>query len=241
MNTKTLHIISNDVSRSFVADGVLAYGGSPIMSEYAKEFSSLHQHASGLVISLGMLSSEKIKNIQRACESASASGLPIGIDPVGIHLSPERMALFKSLLKNDSVAFVRGNQDEVGAYLGDSFPKSKLSLEATLNRPLDFFLEKLSKDHRTWLITGETDYVISGKKYHQVVGGQRALRKVSGIGCLLSAMVGVALSYEGCTFTASLRASRDLKEASEQGEIGKLGALKTTLLSELEKRGYHVS
>lgn len=237
MKNKLIHIIANDVSRSFVANGVLAYGASPIMSEFVCEFDAIHQHASALVISLGMPSQERMKTIEHACKSAARYNLPIGIDPVGIHLSQDRLDFFKKLLRYYPISYIRGNQDEILSFFESESKKSTLSLEASHNKCSSFFKNKLSKTNQMWIITGEVDYVIFKNNHVSVKGGHPVLRKLSGAGCLLTTLIGVCIAFEGLTEKAAVKACQDMKSAASTYS-GSLGNLKPDLLSHLNMRGY---
>lgn len=236
MKTPLIHIISNNVTKQWLADGVLIYGGSPIMSEHFPEFNDLHRHTQCLVINLGTLTESKKKCIYMACESANKNKIPIGIDPVGIHMSKERLVLFQTLLQTFDIAFVRGNSDEVVSAFNPDKALS-MSLEATSVFKATHLKNKLRSHHSIWLVSGETDYILGQNKYLEVVGGKSVLRKVSGAGCLLTALVAVNVGYGMSTFKAAELASKNLKRASEiayEASRGKLGQFKISLLDALE-------
>jgi hydroxyethylthiazole kinase len=232
-----IHIINNEVSRAFVADGVLAYGGSPMMSENHMEFDAIHKHSSALVINLGMINPEKKVLMIKACHSAVKYGIPIGVDPVGIHISPWRLEVFREIMSTFKIAFVKGNQDEVYCGIFGSYDGGNKSLEAEQHFELELFSSKLLESKVVWLITGEKDYVIGRGRYEVIAGGTPALRKISGAGCLLSALVAVNLSKGLCVYNAAVKASCDLKKASEGLIEGGIGTLKIKIIDQLGKTG----
>lgn len=232
-----IHIINNEVSRAFVADGVLAYGGSPMMSENPLEFEALHRHSSALVINLGMIDPLKKTVIMSACKSAAKFGLPIGIDPVGIHISPWRLEVFHEIMANFKIAYVRGNQDEVYSGMINYDYGTDKTLEAEHFFDLSVFKSKLHESETVWLVTGEQDYILGCGRSGVTSGGTSQLRKISGAGCLLSALVAVNLTRELTVFDASFKASCDLKRAAQELEEGGIGTLKMKILNGLESFG----
>lgn len=232
-----VHIISNEVSRAFVADGVLAYGGSPMMTENQMEFEDIHKHTGALVINLGMVDSEKKTVMMRACKSAEKFGIPIGVDPVGIHVSPFRLEVFRELMTTFKIAYVKGNQDEVYCGIFGSDDEANKSLEAERRDELSIFRSYLLESETVWLISGERDYIVGRGRYEIISGGTPKLRKISGAGCLLSALVAVNLSRGMAIFDAASKASMDLKKASEGFDQRGLGTLKIKIIDCLEGLG----
>ncbi|ERK57602.1 hypothetical protein HMPREF1983_01051 [Gemella bergeri ATCC 700627] len=50
--------ITNDVVKNFTANGLVALGASPAMSEYKDDLEDLLRYASGLLINIGTLTDE---------------------------------------------------------------------------------------------------------------------------------------------------------------------------------------
>lgn len=208
-----------------------------MMSENHMEFDAIHKYSSALVINLGMINPEKRVLMIKACHSAAKYGIPIGVDPVGIHISPWRLEVFREIMSTFKIAFVKGNQDEVYCGIFGSYDWGNKSLEAEQHFELELFSSKLHDSNVVWLITGEKDYVIGKGRYEEITGGTPALRKISGAGCLLSALVAVNLSKGLCVFNAAVKASCDLKKASEGLVEGGTGTLKIKIIDQLSKTG----
>ncbi|MBE0449728.1 MAG: hydroxyethylthiazole kinase [Clostridia bacterium] len=232
-----VHIINNEVSRAFVADGVLAYGGSPMMSENHMEFDAIHKHTGAMLINLGMVNPQKENVIIKACQSASKYGIPIGLDPVGIHISPWRLKVFEKIMSTFEIAYVKGNQDEVYCGVFGPYDGQNKSLEAVQRFELEQFSSRLLASKTVWLITGEQDYVVGRGRCEIVSGGTPDLRKISGAGCLLSALVAVNISKGMCVLNAAVKASCDLKKASEGFAQGGVGTLKVNIIDRLGQAG----
>ncbi len=225
-----IHIINNAVSRAFVADGVLAYGGAPMMTENPLEFKAIHQHSGALLINLGMMDIHKKQIIMKACESAVEAGIPIGIDPVGIHISPWRLEVFHEIMSKFEIAYVKGNQDEVYCGIFGMCNQKGISLEAMRHEDVELFQSKLLDSGTIWLVSGERDFIVGRGRCGISEGGTPDLRKISGAGCLLGALVAVNISSGMSTFDAALKASSDLKQSSEGFTERGVGTLKLKII-----------
>lgn len=236
MKKPLIHIIGNHVTRGFVADGVHAYGGSPIMSEWKDEFQSIHQHAKALVISLGMLDPQKMDVIQHALKSANQQGLLVGIDPVGVHLSEKRFEFFKQLSQEFKIHYIRGNYEELLCLSNLPLVNKTLSLESnTWDFPTDQMVKTLTTDQLS-IATGATDHLFYQKRHEAITGGSPKLREISGAGCLLSPLIAVRSIYQNDLWLGAIEACKDLKQSAQvQSTLG-LGDFKIALLNELEQR-----
>ena len=57
--------ITNDVVKNFTANGLVALGASPAMSEYPEDLEDLLKYAGGLLINIGTLTDETWKFIKK--------------------------------------------------------------------------------------------------------------------------------------------------------------------------------
>lgn len=237
MSRPLIHVIANHVSRSFIADGIHAYGGSPIMSEWLEEFDTLHQHAKALVVSLGMLDPLKKEVICAALSSANKKGLLVGLDPVGIHLSKPRYDFYDHLMKHYDIAYVRGNYDEINcAFHGfSSAVKGLVSLESErfhLTPP-----SSISKK-TIYIATGHEDLVFQEAFMDRITGGSPKLRQISGAGCLLTPLIALGILKAPNARSGVIGALKDFKSASESADASGIGIghFKIHLLDALERR-----
>lgn len=239
MKRPLIHVISNHVSRSFIADGILAYGGSPIMSEWPDEFDTLHLHAKALVVSLGMLDTSKKSLICAALTSANKKGLIVGLDPVGIHLSKPRYDFYDYIMTHYKVDYVRGNYDEIScAFHGFSSASGAL---LSLESDLDYFSEPtFSSQKAIFIATGHEDLVFQGPYKEKIAGGSVKLRQISGAGCLLTPLIALGILNASSAPTGVVRTLKDFKMASEIAETNcnGLGHFKICLLDALEQRSF---
>ena len=105
--------ITNDVVRTFSANGLLAIGASPIMSECSEDLKNLIVYASALLINIGTLTPEKVGYYKEAIKLAKEYDVPIILDPVGCHAGAYRLSVVLDLIKTGSISLLRGNQSEI--------------------------------------------------------------------------------------------------------------------------------
>lgn len=236
MKRPLIHVLSNHASLMYVADGILAYGGSPICSETIQEFHDLYKHVDALYVNLGMMDMQKVNVITKACEIAAQNDIPIGIDPAGIHMSSWRLKAFDSILKQFPIAYVRANSREATAYIHQTIEDSEATLESF--KPIDIALMKkhFLKDRKVWFITGKEDHVIGHDHYVCVSGGSALLTDICGAGCLVSALVAVNLIKGFNAFDSARLVSHVMKDASMTAGAD---AYKYTLIHELSKRRHY--
>ena len=80
--------ITNDVVRTFTANGLLAIGASPVMSECSEDLKDLIVHASALLINIGTLTPDKVSYYKDAIALAKKHEVPIVLDPVDVKRQP---------------------------------------------------------------------------------------------------------------------------------------------------------
>ncbi len=65
--------ITNDVVRTFTANGLLAIGASPVMSECSEDLKDLIVHASALLINIGTLTPDKVSYYKEAISTSEGT------------------------------------------------------------------------------------------------------------------------------------------------------------------------
>lgn len=69
--------------QNFAANIALAVGGSPIMANYGEEAADLAKLGGALVINMGTVTPEGLKNYQQALKAYNDANGPVVFDPVG--------------------------------------------------------------------------------------------------------------------------------------------------------------
>ena len=156
--------ITNDVVRTFTANGLLAIGASPVMSECSEDLKDLIAHASALLINIGTLTPDKVSYYKDAIALAKKHEVPIVLDPVGCHAGVYRLSVVLDLIKTDAISLL------IITY----------RLARQINCPV--------------VATGEEDYVSDGTRVFAVPHGHPIMTAVTGTGCLLGVVLAAFFS-----------------------------------------------
>jgi hydroxyethylthiazole kinase len=185
-----IHNITNYVVMNTTANALLAIGASPVMAHAEEEVADMVGIASALVINVGTLSKEWVKAMFKAMEHAAKRGIPIVLDPVGAGATPYRTKTVQDLVAATRPSIIRGNASEIMALCGDrattkgvdstEASKDALGAARSLHDSLDSVI----------CISGETDYIVSGRDIFRVRNGHPMMTRVTGFGCTASALCG---------------------------------------------------
>ncbi|MGN0708461.1 MAG: hydroxyethylthiazole kinase [Faecalibacterium sp.] len=196
-----VHCITNYVTANDCANVLLACGASPIMADDPAESAEITALARGLTLNLGTLSQQKIPALLLSGQAANRLGLPIVLDPVGAGASAFRTQTAQRLLEQIHFSVVRGNASEIRALCsggGDSGGVDAASSDAITDTTLAGRLalaKQFAREQRTvTAMTGELDLVTDGQTAYIIRNGTPLLRKVTGAGCMLSALTGAFLA-----------------------------------------------
>ena len=199
--------ITNDVVRTFTANGLLAIGASPIMSECSEDLKNLIVYASALLINIGTLTPEKVGYYKEAIKLAKSYNVPVVLDPVGCHAGAYRLSVVLDLIKTESISLVRGNQSEIKA-IYDALSPEDMANNSTAGKGVDgaqvedsaVIAYRLARVINCPVVaTGEEDYVSDGTRVFAVPHGHPIMTAVTGTGCLLGAVLAAFFSaYYPC-------------------------------------------
>lgn len=196
-----IHCITNYVTVNDCANILLAAGASPIMSDDTEEVEEITSICSGLVINIGTLSQRTIPAMFLAGKRANALGLPVVLDPVGAGASGLRTDTAKRLLEDVRFSVIRGNISEIKALaLGGASTKGVDADEAdavttkTLDSTVAFAQSFARKIGTVIAITGAVDIVTDGAAAYLISNGHEMMSKITGSGCMLSALMGAFLA-----------------------------------------------
>ena len=199
--TPLVHCITNYVTVNDCANILLACGASPIMADDYEEVEEITSICEGLVINIGTLSKNTIKSMILAGKTANKLGHPVILDPVGIGASTLRTQTIQTLLKEIHFTVIRGNISEiktlakgsgmtkgVEANLTDAITKDHLEEVIQLAQDL------AKKTGAVIAITGAIDLVVDMQRAYVIENGHPMMSKVTGTGCMLTAMTGAYLA-----------------------------------------------
>ena len=124
-----VHCLSATVSMSLVADGLLAAGASPMMTETAQEAPTMTALADAALINLGTLSTDGMEGIPATVRACVELDHPWVLDPAAAGVAPVRTVLARDLLRRRPDV-VRANASEVLALVGSSGGRGADSIDA---------------------------------------------------------------------------------------------------------------
>ena len=195
----------------------------------------------GTLLNTGVPDIAKIQACILAGQKANALGHPVVLDPVGAGASTFRRKELQKLLQAVHPTAVRCNQEEavvLCSLLSDTdSPEKHGGVESSLQMAeRDVCLiagQAASLLNCTVLITGKEDVVSDGKQTQILTGGDSRIRRITGGGCMLSALCTLFL----CTDTSAFDAVR------AAGALWRETALEAGRRTDAEKSGigsFHV-
>ena len=233
-----IHCLTNPVTMNDVANILLAAGGSAVMAQDEQEAAEITTFCQGTLLNTGVPDESKIRACILAGKRANQLGHPVILDPVGAGGSSFR----QRELKQVHPSIVRCNQEEAAVLYSFHSAKethfSRGGVESSLHmdsQNLESLAMKAARLYRcTFFITGETDIVSDGTQTLLLRGGDSRLCRITGGGCMLSALCALFCCSGASAFEAAATAGQIWKEISEEagtridqngGGIGQFHAL----------------
>ncbi len=217
-----VHAITNWVTANDVANSLYAIGARPILAIAQEEIEDITSKTHALVLNFGTPTPSRFEVILLAGRRANREGHPVILDPVGAGASPFRTESLKKILSNLKIAVIRGNRSEIGALAGQ---KSFLAGVDCVSAPND--LEQACRDlsQKTGAVvvaSGPEDLIISSEKKTVVENGHPMMGQVTGMGCMLTAVIGAFHAVEEDPVVATISAVAFFGLAGEQaGRLAK--------------------
>ncbi len=187
-----VHCLTNVVTMQDVANMLLVSGGSAIMAQDKKEMEEITQISSATLINMGVPSDEKIAAYIVAGKAANRLGHPVVFDPVGVGASNYRKSCAEEILKNVNPDIIRCNQEEAKVLLGLNREIRSNGVESSIklteSEQEKTAIALANKFNTIAFISGSLDTISDGNVVLKIDGGDSRMRKVSGTGCMLSAL-----------------------------------------------------
>ncbi|WP_048146833.1 hydroxyethylthiazole kinase [Pyrococcus abyssi] len=185
-----VHNITNFVVMNTTANALLALGASPVMAHAEEELEEMIGLADAVVINIGTLDSWWRKSMIKAVEIANEMKKPIVLDPVGAGATKLRTKVALEILDR-GVTVLKGNFGEISSLLGE-FGKTRGvdSSEYDEEKAKVLALSAAKEFNTTVAVTGAVDYVSDGGKVFAIYNGHKLLERVTGTGCIVTAITG---------------------------------------------------
>lgn len=218
-----VHCITNYVTAGDTANMLLAAGASPIMADDPAEASDISAHADALVLNMGTLSENHILAMLKAAETANKRGIPVVLDPVGVHLSEFRRAAARRILSEIKVSIIRGNLSEL-LFMG-GIPVQSHGVDSSLEPNKGLNLTAAADTARQYdcvcAATGADDIITDGDRAARLQNGTEKLRKITGAGdmttAVIAAFASVTDSFSAAMFgTAFIGICGEISESSQK-------------------------
>jgi hydroxyethylthiazole kinase len=189
-----VHQITNYVVMNETANATLALGALPVMAHAREEVEEMAGLAGALVLNIGTLSPHWVEAMVAAGKAANAAGIPVVLDPVGAGATRYRTDTARRILSEVDVTVLRGNQGEVATLAGvDAEVRGVESIGAADDAA---GIARLAAESLGLIasVTGVVDHVSDGERVLAVANGHELLAKVTGTGCMSSAITGCFLA-----------------------------------------------
>ena len=195
-----VHNITNYVTVNDCANLLLACGASPVMADDAAEVAEIASISAAVNINIGTLNQNTIPSMFAAGKEANRCGRPVVLDPVGAGASFLRTETACKLLKEVQFAAIKGNVSEIKALaLGTCDTKgvdaslSDAVTAQTLEDTLQFAKRFSAQTNAVIVLTGAVDLVTDANRSYVIRNGHPMMSKITGSGCMLSAMMAAYL------------------------------------------------
>ena len=187
--------ITNFVTVNDCANIILASGGSPTMASHSLEVEEAVRNVQALVCNMGAI--DKIDSMILAGKEANRLMKPVILDPVGAGGTQLRRDAVEKLLEEVHFSVIRGNASEI-RYLagqqatGNGVDVSRLDeiTEENLPAAVSMAEELAGKLHTVIAVSGKIDVISDGKRSCVLRKGCAAMARITGSGCMLTALIG---------------------------------------------------
>jgi hydroxyethylthiazole kinase len=232
---RLVHNITNYVSMNYIANALLACGASPVMAHAIGEVEEMVALAGALVLNIGTLTPDWVEAMVKAGKQANRLNVPVVLDPVGAGATRLRTESAKQLMAEVRVSVVRGNASEILALARAK--SSTLGVDAihSVDEAADVAVALARDSDTTIAVTGETDFVTDGGRAYLVYNGHPLMGRVTGTGCVASAIVAAFLAVDPDAVNGAATALAFFGLAGEEAAANSAGpgSFQTALLDSL--------
>lgn len=221
MQKPLVQCITNFVTVNDCANIILASGGSPTMASHPLEVEEAVRNAQALVCNMGAI--DKIDSMILAGKEANRLGIPVILDPVGAGGTQLRRDAVKRLLKEVHFTVIRGNASEIRYLAGQQTTGSGVDVSGTdeiteenLEAAVSMAEEVAGKLRTVIAISGKIDLVSDGNRSCVLRNGCATMARITGSGCMLTALIG---AYCGACEEPFLAAGAAVATMGISGEL----------------------
>lgn len=195
-----IHCITNAVTVNDCANILLAAGASPTMAHHPLEAAEITGGSTSLVCNFGAICDYEA--MLSAGKRAKELGHAIIVDPVGVSGSTYRREQALSFIREVHPTCIRGNYSEIRALLSNcstvtGVDASQREQDISRQEALVTAMQQYAGREKIILIaSGKTDLITDGTETFFCENGDPMMAKITGSGCMSSAMLGAFLGIE---------------------------------------------
>ncbi len=187
-----VHNITNYVTAADCANITLTVGASPIMADEPLEVSDVTSICDALVLNTGTISGNRLEAMLIAGTAANKKGIPVILDPVGAGVSSFRTEAINKLIAQVKPQIIRLNTAELKSLCLST--RNISGIDASNENITDniiTFAQRLSvQTHAVIGVSGISDIITDGTHTAVIHSGHSMMRRITGAGCMLSAVTG---------------------------------------------------
>ena len=216
-----IHNITNFVVMNPTANALLAVGASPVMAHALEEVTDFAAMAGAVVINMGTVDGLFLPAMDMAARRARKKDVPWVFDPVGVGATRFRNDVGKHFAKLKP-SVIRGNASEIMALAGGEASGKGVDSGDSSTAAVDAARRLSAKRKTVVAVTGVIDFVVAGDVVTAIEGGHALSQKVTGTGCMTTALVGAFLAVAPPQ-EAAVAALQLMKHAAETAAKGAKG------------------
>lgn len=192
-----IHMITNYVTVNDLAQVTINYGGLPLMATHHEELEEITGMASGLLVNIGTLEPYSMESSLIAMDIAKKRNIPRVLDPVGVQASALRKNFAKELILKGEPSLIKGNLAEIKTLIGETSKSIGIdSFEEGLSESVKEKIKAYAEERDAIIVvSGVVDFITNGEKSALVENGVAKMSKITGTGCMLGALLTIALSF----------------------------------------------
>ena len=225
--TPLVQCITNFVTVNDCANMILAAGGSPTMASHPLEVQEAIRKARALVCNMGAI--DKVDAMILAGKEANRLDTPVVLDPVGAGGTQLRRDTVKRLLEEVHFSVIRGNASEIRYLAGQQTTGSGVDVsvpdeitEENLSEAMKMASELAKRLDTVIAISGKIDVISDGKRTCVLRNGCAAMARITGSGCMLTALMGAFCGANEDRFLAACSAMAAMGVSGEIAEEKRL-------------------
>ena len=226
-NKPLVQCITNFVTVNDCANIILAAGGSPTMASHPLEVEEAVCGVQALVCNMGAI--DKVDSMILAGKAANRLGIPVVLDPVGAGGTQLRRDAVKRLLDEVHFTVIRGNASEIRYLAGQQSAGSGVDVsdadeitERNLESAVSMAAELAERLGSVIAVSGKIDVISDGKESCVLNNGCATMARITGSGCMLTALIGAFCGGNRNYFSAACSAVAAMDVCGEIAEAKRL-------------------